>query len=384
MWGFRSLSPESPHRVVILFSDRGLPVASTYMNGHGSHTCSFRSAEGRRFRVEFHFETLLGHRRRTDVEAADVIGSYAGRERRRWRSSSHAPRVGPRAGHVLETMLPSRKDREGSIRMWRGFGAAPVVVAVIAVAASAALAETAPKRKGGFTAEPIVVAYADEVTPDAELAAFLVELSKATQGVEARPDLFAAPVRVFVRSKDPLAPLVERKPAKLWNLLSSRMKEAGDQPPPGSPDRDGFLARLAADLGGDEPLGRVEGLGDMVCLPAAFTVDRTAVGAVAVAIGAKGTPGLRFSTEPVPFRTFAPGPTTIEVPAGTLFVRRPLADGAELPRDPQFVLSDGRSGSVAREVVRSPSWRSLRRHHTCFGKVDGRWKITAVVFAGLD
>ena len=281
-------------------------------------------------------------------------------------------------------MLPSRQDSEGGIRMWRGFGKAAVVVTAIAVAASAAVAETAPKRKGGFTTEPIVVAYADEVTPDAELSAFLVELSKATQGVEARPDLFAATLRVFVRPKDPLAPLVERKPAKPWTLLTLRMKEEGEPPPPGSPDRDAFLARLADDLGGDEPLGRVDGLGDMVCLPAAFAVDRAAVRAVAAAIGDKGTPGLRFSTESVPFRTFAPGPTTIDLPPGTLLMRAPLADGAELPRDPQFYLTDGRRGSVSRAVVRSPSWRSLRRHHTCFGKVGGAWKVTAVVFAGPD
>ena len=262
--------------------------------------------------------------------------------------------------------------------------AAMVVVGVAVAAGLPAAAEAPARTKGGFTETAIVVGYADEVTPDAELAAFLAELSRATRGVEARPDLFAATIRVFVRPADPLAPLVEKKPAKFWNELSFRMKEAGEPAPAGSPDRDGFLARLAADLASDEPLGRVEGVGDAVCLPAATTVDRTAVKAVGAAIGAKGTPGLRYSTDSVPFRIFAPGPTMIEVPAGTLFVRRPLAEGAELPRDPQFVLTDGRGGSVTREVVRSSSWKSLRRHHTCFGKVAGAWKVTAVVFAEPD
>ena len=258
------------------------------------------------------------------------------------------------------------------------------IAATMVVGAVPVAAEAPAKAKSGFTETAIVVGYADEVTPDAELSAFLAELSRAMRGVEARPDLFAATIRVFVRPADPLAPLVEKKPAKVWNELSFRMKEAGEPAPAGSPDRDGFLARLAADLASDEPLGRVEGVGDAVCLPAATTVDRAAVKAVGVAIGAKGTPGLRYSTDPVPFRIFAPGPTMIEVPAGTLFVRRPLAEGAELPRDPQFVLTDGRGGSVTREVVRSPAWKSLRRHHTCFGKVGGVWKVTAAVFAAPD
>ena len=262
------------------------------------------------------------------------------------------------------------------------FGSRAVIAAtVVLLAGPPVAAETAAKAKGGFTAEPIVVGYAEEVTPDAELSAFLAELSKAMRGVEARPDLFASPVRVFVRPADPLAPLVEKKPAKFWNELSFRMKEAREPAPVGSPDRDGFLARLAADLASDEPLGRIDGLGEAVCLPAALTVDRAAVKAVAEAIGAKGMPSLRFSTDPVPFRIFAPGPTMVEVPPGTLFLREPLVEGAELPRDPRFTLSDGRRGTVAREVVRSPAWKSLRRHHTCFGRVGGAWKVTAVVFA---
>lgn len=255
-----------------------------------------------------------------------------------------------------------------------------IAATVVLLAAPPVSAETPAKAKGGFTAEAIVVGYAEEVTPDAALSAFLVELSKASRGVDARPDLFVSPVRVFVRPADPLAPLVEKKPAKYWNELSFRMKAEGDPAPVGSPDRDGFLARLAADLGGDEPLGQVEGMGDAVCLPAGLAIDRAAARAALAAIGGDAR-SLRFSTEPVPFRTFAPGPTMIELPVGTLLLREPIAAGAELPRDPRFATTDGRKGYVSREVVRGPSWRSLRRHHTCFAQVNGAWKVTAVVFS---
>ena len=201
-------------------------------------------------------------------------------------------------------MLPSRQIREGSAHV---LGAKlKAIAAVVVPTAAPVAAETAKAPRGGFTGEPIVVGYGEDVTPDAELSAFFIELSKASQGVDARPDLFASPIRVFVRPADPLALPVEKKPARLWNELSVRMKAEGEPPPAGSPDRDRFLARLAVDLGGDEPIGPVEGLGDAVCVPAGFAIDRAAVRAAADAAGVKGAPNLRYSTDSLPFRTFAP------------------------------------------------------------------------------
>ena len=48
IWDFWSLSPESLHQVTILFSDRGLPVSPTHMNGYGSHTYSLWNVKGER------------------------------------------------------------------------------------------------------------------------------------------------------------------------------------------------------------------------------------------------------------------------------------------------------------------------------------------------
>ena len=74
MWDFWSLSPESLHQVLILMSDRGIPVSPMHMNGYGSHTFSFINVSNERFWVKFHFKTMQGHKFYTNSEAAEVIG----------------------------------------------------------------------------------------------------------------------------------------------------------------------------------------------------------------------------------------------------------------------------------------------------------------------
>jgi catalase len=74
MWDFWSLSPESLHQVTILFSDRGTPFSHRHMNGYGSHTYSFLSAEGDRHWVKFHFKTKQGIKNFTREEAGRIKG----------------------------------------------------------------------------------------------------------------------------------------------------------------------------------------------------------------------------------------------------------------------------------------------------------------------
>jgi len=74
MWDFWSLSPESLHQVTILFSNRGLPQGYRFINGYGSHTYSFISAENERFWMKFHFKTMQGIKNWTNDEAAKVVG----------------------------------------------------------------------------------------------------------------------------------------------------------------------------------------------------------------------------------------------------------------------------------------------------------------------
>lgn len=74
MWDYWSLSPESLHQVTILMSDRGLPQSPRFMNGYGSHTYSFLSAQNQRVWVKFHFKTMQGHKFWTNQESAKIIG----------------------------------------------------------------------------------------------------------------------------------------------------------------------------------------------------------------------------------------------------------------------------------------------------------------------
>ncbi|MDY0168303.1 MAG: catalase [Thermoguttaceae bacterium] len=73
-WDFWSQVPESLHQVTILFSDRGIPEGIPYMNGYGSHTYSFISAEKERFWLKFHFKTQQGIRCMDQGEADRLAG----------------------------------------------------------------------------------------------------------------------------------------------------------------------------------------------------------------------------------------------------------------------------------------------------------------------
>lgn len=73
-WDFWSLSPEALHQVMILYSDRGTPLASRFMNGYGSHTFSLINEQGQRIWCKWHFKTNQGIRNFTDAEAGDMSG----------------------------------------------------------------------------------------------------------------------------------------------------------------------------------------------------------------------------------------------------------------------------------------------------------------------
>lgn len=76
-WDFWSLSPESLHQVLILFSDRGTPKSARFMNGYGSHTFSFINADDERFWVKFHIKTQQGIDNFTADEAQRISGEDA-------------------------------------------------------------------------------------------------------------------------------------------------------------------------------------------------------------------------------------------------------------------------------------------------------------------
>ncbi len=68
-WDFLSLTPESVHQVMVLFSDRGTPATYRNMNGYSSHTYVWSNAAGTQFYVQYHFKTDQGIKNMTAAEA---------------------------------------------------------------------------------------------------------------------------------------------------------------------------------------------------------------------------------------------------------------------------------------------------------------------------
>ncbi|MEF9990444.1 MAG: catalase, partial [Christensenellaceae bacterium] len=56
-WDFLSLTPESMHQVIILFSDRGIPKGFRHMHGFGSNTFMWYNEKNDYCWVKYHFKT---------------------------------------------------------------------------------------------------------------------------------------------------------------------------------------------------------------------------------------------------------------------------------------------------------------------------------------
>ena len=72
-WDFWTNLPEALHQVTIVMSDRGLPDGYRHMNGFGSHTYSFYTADGQRYWVKFHHRSQQGLKNLTDAQAAAIV-----------------------------------------------------------------------------------------------------------------------------------------------------------------------------------------------------------------------------------------------------------------------------------------------------------------------
>jgi len=73
-WDFLTLTPESFHQVLILFSPRGVPDGYRHMNGYGSHTFKWVNKEGKAHWVKFHFKTDQGIKNLTHEEGVKLAG----------------------------------------------------------------------------------------------------------------------------------------------------------------------------------------------------------------------------------------------------------------------------------------------------------------------
>lgn len=73
-WDFLSLTPESVHQVMILFSDRGTPKTYRHMNGYSGHTFMWYNEKGEHVWVKYHFKTETGIQNLTGDEAGRMTG----------------------------------------------------------------------------------------------------------------------------------------------------------------------------------------------------------------------------------------------------------------------------------------------------------------------
>ncbi|MGL5676712.1 MAG: catalase [Cellulosilyticaceae bacterium] len=74
-WDFLSLTPESLHQVMRLFSDLGTPKGHRHMNGFGSHTFMWYNEAGEPTWVKYHFLTDQGIENFTGPEAEALAGT---------------------------------------------------------------------------------------------------------------------------------------------------------------------------------------------------------------------------------------------------------------------------------------------------------------------
>ena len=73
-WDFISSTPESLHAILMMFSDRGIPLSFRHQNGFANHTFRIINKEGKGTWVKFHFTTKAGVKSLTSDAAEQIRG----------------------------------------------------------------------------------------------------------------------------------------------------------------------------------------------------------------------------------------------------------------------------------------------------------------------
>jgi hypothetical protein len=237
-----------------------------------------------------------------------------------------------------------------------------------------------------LAADGVVISYADPVKPDRDLTAFVSGLRKRLASgrksdYRAIEKLFAPEVLTFQRSLDPLQPWNPTDPIS-GNYLKGAIDVMVEQgaPPENAPIPDfrpDLMKQLLGLLPDDVVYGRIAGVDDSVCAPASYQYDRDAASAFA-ATNEDGVSSLRFYAKAVEMK------------------KRPSPDAASSGELPPFTLAsfiyDSKAPSDWALLVASNGARGyvpdgqqlyLSQQHICFGKIRGRYRITALFGYGL-
>lgn len=262
--------------------------------------------------------------------------------------------------------------------MRRAYGAA-----LAAVLLSAGPAVAAPRP---YT--PVIVSHDEAGTDDPGLQALAKQLTDAANAGE------IAKIRELTAPKlDLYAPIVgfpdERPAEALANPDdrpgAERLGQAAMMTTTGEvnyePDEiDGLVVDLFAQALAGGSLGRATGAGGAICAPAEPVFDRDAALAIADAADISednlwilpAATGFRAKPDPA-------APVTVTLPAGSIApYLRGSVEGSDGSDWYEVALPEGGSG-----FARDDRSTAFIEPRVCFGQVDGRWLVTAIVVPQL-
>lgn len=229
------------------------------------------------------------------------------------------------------------------------------------------------------SAKELTARQVDIVEPDAELAGTVAELRSLVAGGEANiaklERFFAGRVKTFQRGLDPFQPWKSSEVLETGYLqgMADMMIEQG-APEVSAPQPDYRIEAaklLAAMLDTKVRFGTLDKAPGEICAPAAYKVNRKAALAFAGKFDVDAY-SLRFYDAKV-ILSHAPNSVSGKaVPRNTLMV---------FDYDPKAPEGWGRyvtAGGVAGYMQDRDDGLGLAQNHVCFGKVEGRYRITTL------
>jgi len=238
-----------------------------------------------------------------------------------------------------------------------------------------------------MAAEGIVVGHKDVVEADPALEAFARDVARqwmSAGGYDfAEIDkLFAPDVKTFMRNETPFEPFEAREDITsdyILNAVYTLQARKGSVPAEELSDyRGDAITDIATPIAQNYPWGTLPDVPGMVCRGAAFDVDGPAVRKFSRMHGVR-LDRLVFFEKPVTLYA-EPGRESAVVgviPPFTLMAfdkRNQLGDTWH-----PMIASNGLKGYMGDYMQE----RTLAQKHVCFGKVDGKYKITALFGYGF-
>ena len=233
----------------------------------------------------------------------------------------------------------------------------------------------------------LTVGFRDPVKPDAELQAFVTDLKRLHVApkmldYKAIDAMFAPRVKAFTRGLDPFQAW-----HKLDDITSNYLAGAADimveqgELPEGAkrPDyRLDALKLIIEQVAKGDPFGTQKEAPGAVCAPAEYKVNRKAASKFAKKYELDAY-SLRFYSQPVALyeKQTMKGELLGMIPPYTLM----MFDYDPKAREP-WALYESSSGIKGYLYDDQPAL-GLAQHHVCFGKVGGRYRITALFGYGL-